>query len=96
LVGFKLAPAGQMIWATNGTDLREKLLTEGRFYDQMDTERLGTSKPVWCGVSKGVEDGCRPPILQAGHPQISRKAVSGVDHPQNVEMADLGETLGSL
>jgi hypothetical protein len=23
---------------------------------------------VWRGVSKGVEDGCRPPALQAGHP----------------------------
>ena len=23
---------------------------------------------VWHGVSKGVEDGCRPPALQAGHP----------------------------
>jgi hypothetical protein len=47
---------------------------------------------------QGVEDGRRPPTLWADHPQNSRKAVSGVAHPQGIEgsgMAGLGKTLGS-
>jgi hypothetical protein len=49
------------------------------------------------GVSKGVEDGRRPPILQADHPQNDRKAVSGVAHLHGEEgsgWAGPGETLG--
>jgi hypothetical protein len=56
------------------------------------------SRPVRCGVPKGVEDGCRLPVLQAGHPRNGCKAVSGVARLQGVEglgMAGLGETLGS-
>jgi hypothetical protein len=50
------------------------------------------------GVSKMVEDVCRPPALRAGHPPDSCKAVSGVARPQGIEgssMAGPGETLGS-
>jgi hypothetical protein len=49
-------------------------------------------------VSKRVEDGHRPPALQAGHPRNGCEAVLGVVHPQRVEgagMAGTGETLGS-
>jgi hypothetical protein len=55
-------------------------------------------RPVRRGVFKGVDDGCRPPALQAGHPRNSHEAVSGVAHLQGVEglsMVGLGETLGS-
>jgi hypothetical protein len=47
------------------------------------------------GVSKGVEDGRRPPTLQTGHTSNGRKAVSGVARPQHIEglgMAGPGET----
>jgi hypothetical protein len=56
------------------------------------------NRSVWRGVSKGVEDGRRPPALRAGHPRNGRKAASGVARPQGVEgsgMAGPGETLGS-
>jgi hypothetical protein len=54
----------------------------------------GGSRLVRCGVSKGVEDGRRPPAVRAGH----RKAVLGVARPQGVEglgVAGPGKTLGS-
>jgi hypothetical protein len=50
------------------------------------------------GVSKGIEDGRRPPTLRADHPLNSRKAVSGVAKLQSVEgygMAGPNNTLGS-
>jgi len=50
------------------------------------------------GVSKGVEDGCRPPVLQEDLPWNGPKAVSGKTPPQAVQwlgMSDPGETLGS-
>jgi hypothetical protein len=56
-------------------------------------------RPIWHGVSKGVEDGRRMPTLWAGHPRNSHKAVSGMACPQGIKgsgMAGLGETLGSL
>jgi hypothetical protein len=56
-------------------------------------------KPVWHGVSKGVEDCRRPPALQAGYPRTGHKAVLGVARPQGIEgsgMVGLGGTLGSL
>jgi hypothetical protein len=31
-------------------------------------ERMEATRPVRRGVSKGVEDGCKPPTLRAGHP----------------------------
>jgi hypothetical protein len=46
--------------------------------------------PARRGVSKGVEDGRRPPALWAGYPKHAHKAVSGVGH------GGPGETLGSL
>jgi hypothetical protein len=54
--------------------------------------------PILCGVSKGVEDGCRPPALQASHPMNGCKAISGVARLQGIEgsgKADPGETLRS-
>jgi hypothetical protein len=36
------------------------------------------------GVSKGEEDGRRPPALRAGHPPNGRKAIWGVACPQGV------------
>jgi hypothetical protein len=66
--------------------------------DGKEKRRKEKSRPVRRGVSKGVEDGRRPPVLWAGHPQNGRKAVLGVACPQGVEgmgMADLAETLGS-
>jgi hypothetical protein len=54
-------------------------------------------RPVRRGVSKGVEDGRRPPVLRAGHLKNSCKAVSGVARSRGVEgsgMAGPGETLG--
>jgi hypothetical protein len=54
-------------------------------------------RPVLVGVSKGVEDGHRPPALRAAHPRNGHKAVLGGTHPQGVEGAGMaGETLGSL
>tara|TARA_B110001454_G_scaffold208706_1_gene221486 strand:+ start:311 stop:571 length:261 start_codon:yes stop_codon:yes gene_type:complete len=56
-------------------------------------------RPVQRGVSKGVEDGCRLPTLQAGRPRNRHKAVLGVAHPQGIKglsIAGQGETLGSL
>jgi hypothetical protein len=56
-------------------------------------------RPVREGVSKGEEDGQKPPALQAGHPTNGRKAVWGVARPQGIEglgMAGPHETLGSL
>jgi hypothetical protein len=53
---------------------------------------------VQSGVSKGVEDGRRPPVLWAGHPWNSRKTVLGVARLQGVEvlgMAEPSDTLGS-
>jgi hypothetical protein len=50
------------------------------------------------GVSKGVEDGRRPPALRGVHPRNGHKAVSVVARPQGVEglgMGGPGETLGS-
>jgi hypothetical protein len=52
----------------------------------LDTPRhmpLG-DRPVREGVSKGEEDGRRPPALRAGHPPNGRKAVWVVAHPQGV------------
>jgi hypothetical protein len=40
---------------------------------------------LWRGVSKGVEDGCRPPALRAGHPWNDRKFVLGVARLVGVE-----------
>jgi hypothetical protein len=60
--------------------------------------RGATSKGVRRGVSKGVEDGCRLPALQAGHPWNGLRDESGVAGLQGVEglgMSGLGETLGS-
>jgi hypothetical protein len=57
-------------------------------------ERIGVQR----GVSKGVEDGRRPPALWAGHRSNSCKAVSGAVRPQGVEglsMAGPCETLRS-
>jgi hypothetical protein len=54
--------------------------------------------PVLCGLSKWVEDGCRPPALQAIHPINGCKAILGVARPQSIEgsgMEDLSETLRS-
>jgi hypothetical protein len=42
-------------------------------------------RPVRHGVSKGVEDGHRPPTLQADHPRKGWKAILGVAHPQGIE-----------
>jgi hypothetical protein len=50
------------------------------------------------GVSKGVEDGCRPPALWAGPPRNGRKAGSRVARPQGVEGSSMVgpiHTLGS-
>jgi hypothetical protein len=54
-------------------------------------KRFKSARPVWEGVSKGEEDGCRPPAcwratpLQAGHPPPNGcKAVWGVAHPPGV------------
>jgi hypothetical protein len=50
------------------------------------------------GVSKGVEDGRRPPALRVGDLRNDRKAVSGVAPPQGIEgsgIAGPGEPLGS-
>jgi hypothetical protein len=44
-----------------------------------------TSIRVRHGVSKAIEDGCRPPNLQAGHPRKGSEANSGVAHPQGIE-----------
>jgi hypothetical protein len=58
-------------------------------------EVRGMTLGVRCGVSIGVEDGCRPPALEAGHPRNGCKAASGVAHPQSIEgtgMAGQGET----
>jgi hypothetical protein len=49
-------------------------------------------------VGYGVEGGCRPPALQAGHPRNGHNAVLGVARPQGVEVSGWvgpGETLGS-
>jgi hypothetical protein len=56
-----------------------------------------STRPVRCEVSKGVEDGRRPPALQADHPRNVRKAISGVARLQGVSglvWASRGETLG--
>jgi len=53
-------------------------------------------RPVRRRVSKGVEDGRRPPTVWAGHPRNGRKVVLGVACPQGVEgsgMAGPGKTL---
>jgi hypothetical protein len=42
------------------------------------------TRPVREGVSKGEEDGRRPPALRKGHPPNGRKAVWGVSRPQGV------------
>jgi hypothetical protein len=58
-----------------------------------------TRRPVRRGVSKKVEDCCRPSVLRAGHSRDRPKAVSGVAHLQGVEgsgMAGPVKTLGSL
>jgi hypothetical protein len=50
------------------------------------------------GVSRGVEDGLRPPALWAGYTQKGRKAVSGVARQQGIQgsgIVGLGKTLGS-
>jgi hypothetical protein len=47
--------------------------------------RVGRSISVQRGVSKRVEDGERPPTLQAGHPKNGHTAVSGVTRPQGIE-----------
>jgi hypothetical protein len=55
--------------------------------------------PIRNGVSKGVEDGGRPPALPAGHPRNGHKAISGGTYPQGVGaagMANPHETLRSL
>jgi hypothetical protein len=39
-------------------------------------------RPVWRGVSKGVEDGHRLPALRTGHPRDGHKAVSKVSRAQ--------------
>jgi hypothetical protein len=60
--------------------------------------RIRRSRPVRRGVSKAVEEGCRLPALQAGHPRNGRKAVLGVAHPQGIEgsgKGGSGKTLGS-
>jgi hypothetical protein len=44
-----------------------------------------TTRPIRRGVSKGVQDGRRPPALRVGHPRNSFKAISGVACPQSVE-----------
>jgi hypothetical protein len=57
-----------------------------------------TSIGVRHGVSKGSEDGRRPPTLQASHPWNDHKAVSGIDCQQGVQglgMAGRGKTLKS-
>jgi hypothetical protein len=56
---------------------------------------LQSIRPVWHGVSKGVEDSCRQPALRASHPQNGHKAVSGVSRSAGIEglgMAGPGET----
>jgi hypothetical protein len=55
-------------------------------------------RPIWRGVSKGEEDGRRPPTLWAGYSRNGHNAVLGVARLQGVEglgMAGPGETLGS-
>jgi hypothetical protein len=37
------------------------------------------------GVSKGVEDGSRPPTLRVGHLWKGFMTVSGVAHPKGIE-----------
>jgi hypothetical protein len=57
------------------------------FYDSLHSDSVMSSqqgRPVRRGVSKGEEDGCRPPALQAGHPPNGCKAVLGVARPQGV------------
>ena len=36
LIGIWLTPDGQMIWATNGMNLKEKLLTDGLRFGEAD------------------------------------------------------------
>ena len=36
VIGMRSTPDGQMIWATNGIKMREKLLTEGLRFDESD------------------------------------------------------------
>jgi hypothetical protein len=48
--------------------------------------------------NQGVEDGCRPPALQAGHPRNSHMAVLGMAYPQDIRgsgLAGAGKTSGS-
>jgi hypothetical protein len=52
-------------------------------------------RPVREGVSKGEEDGHRPPALRAGHSPNGHKAVWGVARPAGIEAGEAGETLGS-
>jgi hypothetical protein len=52
----------------------------------------------WNGVSKEIEDGCKPPTLRAGYPWNVLKAVSGVAQRQSIEgygRAGPNHTLGS-
>jgi hypothetical protein len=53
------------------------------------------SRPVWRGVSKEEEDGCRPPALRVGHPINGRFGGGPPTGLEALGMADLGETLGS-
>jgi hypothetical protein len=56
------------------------------------------ASPVRRGVSKGVEEGRRPPALRTGYPKNGHMAVSGVARLQGVEglgEAGPGVTLGS-
>jgi hypothetical protein len=52
------------------------------------------TRPVRCGVSKGVEDSRRMPSLRAGHAQNSCKAVLGVAHPQGLEESGMADMPG--
>jgi hypothetical protein len=57
-----------------------------------------TFKGVWRGVSKGVEDGCKPLALWVGYLSNGQKAVSEVARMQGVEglgMVGPRDTLGS-
>jgi hypothetical protein len=46
---------------------------------------LAVERPIWRGVSKGVEDGQRPLAHKAMSPQNGHETVLGVAHPQCVE-----------